>query len=77
MDKEAKEKIKIALNQLCQDHDIKNASFCGSVNGGVFAYVSLNQTDNNVFESIMNVGRLWQYTRGVTRKMLDEFEGKW
>ena len=76
MDQEEKDKIKKALKIVCEDLDIKDASFCGVTDSGTYMVISIRGTETleGVMTTIATVGRLWQYARTSMRDILDGFE---
>ena len=64
------------LIALCYQHNIKNVSITGQMEekylGMVFVDAEKNMT--GFFESVLNVGRLWQYTRERVQIILNDFE---
>ena len=64
------------LIQLMKKHGIRNASFCGTDAADCYhGLMCVEETSvAGIFESAVNIGRLWQHTRTVIRRTLDDFE---
>ena len=79
MEKETETKLKIRLMSICKEYGIKNASIAGDRNHEFVGMLLIDEDESerslgSIFEAIMNVGRLWQHSRAVTRNILNEFE---
>lgn len=75
-DTKEQDTLRADLQELCKKHGIRNASFCGTTVECWFRGLTCISpaTPSEVFESVLNLGRLWQHSRTVIRNMMDEFE---
>lgn len=77
--KERRTAFREELVALCGKHNVKKASFCGTMGDEFVALFCAGEVKavSDVTEAVMNVGRLWQHARMMVKKMLDEFEREW
>ena len=77
MDKDSLNAVRADLEKLMKVHGIRNASFCGTgAEGGYWGLMSVQEHQDapGLFESVLNIGQLWQHTRETVRSILDDFE---
>ena len=79
MDTERKSKIDLLsdeLSDVAEKHGLRNCSFCGINKDDEFVgmFLTRNVTTMTAWESILNVGRLWQHARETSRTLLNTFE---
>lgn len=80
MDEDKKKKFESELREGFNRHNCKNVSLCCDADEEFLGYISFeNQKTSlpNVMASVINVGRLWQYSRQTTKELLDSFERLW
>ena len=77
MDQTERIKLKEALQKVCKDYNVKDASFCGVTDTGVYMIISIcgPKTLKRLMSTITTVGRLWQHARQSMIDVLDGFEG--
>ena len=77
MDKEIKAQLYERISKVCKEFGVENVSITGNRNK---EYIGILLIDNEtesipaIFEAVLNVGRLWQHSRAVIRKILNDFE---
>lgn len=74
---EQKEKLKLEsdLRILTKKHNLKNCAFCGmDAQDHFFGQLITDKTYTGVWETALNVGRLWQFVREETRTLLNMFD---
>ena len=66
------------LAKVAKKHNLKDCAFCGTTAEGEFygAAVGEKVFQADAFNIALNVGRLWQHFRGLTRDVLNGFERK-
>ena len=71
------EAISEELGKVIKKYKLKDCAFCGTTDDGMFTGFAIgNATNHDVFNIALNVGRLWQHFRGLTRDVLNTFEKK-
>ena len=77
----ADEVLKRELKELIKKHELSLFSFCAKRKDGTFLGVLNAGVEEaktvDYFECVMNVGRLWQYSRECTKNILNKFEKTW
>jgi hypothetical protein len=78
MTEEARDILTRDLDKIAKKHGLTNCAFCGTTAEDEFygAAVGDKVSQADVFNIAMNVGRLWQHFRGLTRDVLNTFERK-
>ena len=74
---EKQEAILKDLRELCAKHGLREAAFvCSNSEGkfGGFPCIKEDPSYGEIYEATMNIGRLWQHSKGVARDLLDEFD---
>lgn len=69
--------IRTDLLEVIKKHGLKNGAFCATApdNRYVgFGHLEEYESPATLFESALNIGRLWQHIRTVIRKTMDDFE---
>lgn len=64
------------LAKVVKKHGLSNCAFCGTTKDDEFIGFAVGEKvfHKDVFNIALNVGRLWQHFRGVTRDVLNTFE---
>ena len=66
-----------SFRDFCEIHSLKNASLSATdVSGNFVGFLGIDVDDSpaGMFESIANVGRLWQHARTAIVSFLNDFE---
>lgn len=76
---ESKKKIiEKELREVIERHGLYHCAFCGSYNNDEYLGLFLcKEKMPDIFQTVLNVGRLWQVGRNITRDMLNKFEKVW
>ena len=76
MEKEKQEEFKKELQELCKKYEVENAAFTGADENNYIGLSCLDESPSlgSIFESVNNIGRLWQSSRGIIADMLNNFE---
>jgi len=65
------------LDKLAKKHGLTCASFCATVKDtGEFVGTFQQVSAFDLWQSVLNIGRLWQHAREMTRETLNRFEKK-
>jgi hypothetical protein len=65
------------LELVIEKFGVKYCSFCGSDDEGKMIGVFLGKpTRETIFNYALNVGRMWQHTRGAIREELNTYDKK-
>lgn len=64
------------LARIVTKYHLNNCAFCGTTKDDEFIGFAVGEKvfHKDVFNIALNVGRLWQHFRGVTRDVLNTFE---
>ena len=76
MDREEMDKLQKELEMIAEKYNVEHASFCGSSDQQFIGFAVSGQTRGEVWETVLNVGRLWQFMREQTRQVLNSYEPK-
>lgn len=78
METEKRKEFIEELKLLCKKYEIKNAAFTGADETNFIGLQCLNDkpTLGEIFESVNNVGRLYQSSRELIRELLNDYEKK-
>lgn len=76
MTEEARDILTRDLARIAKKHNLKDCAFCGTTAEGEFYGAAIGEKvlQSDVFNIALNVGRLWQHFRGLTRDVLNTFE---
>ena len=78
MEKDSQIAFKAELRELFEKYGLKDGSFAATDKEGRFhALMTLHEAPNiaGLFQSVLNIGRLWQHARVVVKDILDDFQG--
>jgi hypothetical protein len=72
------EELARKMDALIEEYGLVDAAFCGTTKEGMFfgRAMGVKVYQKDVFNVAMNVGRLWQHFRTLTKQALDMFEKK-
>jgi len=75
MNEEQHDALRDDLIEIANKHNIKNAAFCGE-HEGLFVghFVGDTITYDQLWASVIVVGRLWQWARGLVKQSLDSLD---
>lgn len=77
MNEEQKEKFIEEINQVGKKYGVTHLSFCATVEDRFLGMIAVGgEGYGDYFESIMNVGRLYQASREKVFNLINDFEGK-
>lgn len=77
MNENVKVKFRGKLVDLCEEFGIKNVSIAGTHHDefiGILLIDEEKKSFSDIFESVINIGRLWQHSRTIVRSVLNDFE---
>ena len=76
MEKEKQKEFRIELQKLCNKYEVKNAAFTGCDKESYIGLSCLDESPSlgSIMESVNNIGRLWQASRGIIADILNDFE---
>lgn len=69
--------IRADLLKMMKEHGLKNGAFCATAPDDRyvgFGHLEEYESPATLFESALNIGRLWQHIRTVIHKTMDDFE---
>lgn len=70
------ERLEDDLTALAEKHGLVNCALCATrASDNYFvAYAAPTKSPSSYFDIVLNVGRMWQWTRDEVRKHLNQFE---
>lgn len=78
MTEELQTEIREEIATIAEKYGIRDAAFCGVAADddfcGFFIGKGTSLRAGQVFNTVLNIGRLWQFAREMSRKVLASFE---
>jgi len=77
MNEEKVKEFESRLESLIAEYGITCAAFTGTCDDHFIGFAVPAQTILSLWQTVLNVGRLWQLFRELIRGKLNEFEKQW
>lgn len=79
IDNKNKEEFIEKLKNIVKEYNVKGAAFTGTLGDeylGLMAldYMEASRNINTIFQSVLNIGRLWQQARTTIKNIIGDFE---
>lgn len=74
MEKDKAKELTDEIESIIEKYGAKNFSFCGELDNRFIGVINTNHNSlGSYFESVVNIGRLYQSAREKTKTILDKF----